>query len=158
MVCILRTFLEFCYIACHNIIDSKALVELQDALTRFHHYCTIFQECGIHPNGFSLPQQHSLTHYMFLIQEFGAPNGLCSLITESKHIQVVKKPWRQSNRYKALGQMLLTNQRLNKVTAAQVDFTNHGILWGTCLADAKCSKSQPFITNCKSSPLYIIRV
>jgi hypothetical protein len=134
MIRAFRAFLEFCYIARRDVIDSKALTELQDALTRFHHYRTIFQKCGVRPNGFSLPRQHSLTHYPFLIREFGAPNGLCSSITESKHIQAVKKPWRRSNRYQALGQMLLTNQRLDKIAAARADFTNRGMLKGTCLA------------------------
>lgn len=31
-----------------------------------------------------------------MIQAFGAPNGLCSSITELKHIKVVKKPAIQS--------------------------------------------------------------
>jgi len=145
MVRTVRAFLEFCYIARCNVIDSRALDELQDVLARFHHYRTIFQECGVRPNGFSLPRQHSLTHYTFLIREFGAPNGLCSSITESKHIQAVQKPWQQSSRYQALGQMLLTNQRLDKVAAACVDFTNHGMLQGTCLVDALSQLSKPSI-------------
>lgn len=60
--------------------------------------------------------------------EFGAPNGLCSSITESHHITTVKKPWRRSSRYNALGQMLTTNQRLDKLAGARVDFWNRGML------------------------------
>jgi hypothetical protein len=67
---------------------------------------------------------------------FGAPNGLCSSITESKHIKAVKEPWRQSSRYKALGQMLLTNQQLDKLAAARIDFSTRGMLKGTCMSDA----------------------
>jgi len=73
-------------------------------------------------SGFSLPRQHSLVHYRVNIQDFGAPNGLCSSITESRHITTVKKPWRRSNRYEALGQMLITNQRLDKLAATRADF------------------------------------
>jgi len=62
-----------------------------------------------------------------LIREFGAPNGLCSSITESKHIKAVKEPWRRSSRFEALGQMLLTNQRLDKLAAARVDFKARGM-------------------------------
>lgn len=69
-----------------------------------------------------------------MIRAFGAPNGLCSSITESKHIKAVKKPWRRSSRYQALGQMLLTNQRLDKLAAARVDFQRRGMLKGTCLS------------------------
>ncbi|KAG2150701.1 uncharacterized protein EDB93DRAFT_1327959 [Suillus bovinus] len=61
-----------------------------------------------------------------------APNGLCSSITESKHIKAVKQPWRRSSKYNALSQMLLTNQRLDKVAAARVDFTTRSMLKGSC--------------------------
>ena len=63
-----------------------------------------------------------------MIREFGAPNGLCSSITESKHIKAVKIPWRRSNRYKALQQMLYINQRMDKLSAARLDFTRRGML------------------------------
>ncbi|KAG1749058.1 uncharacterized protein EDB91DRAFT_1079154 [Suillus paluster] len=63
---------------------------------------------------------------------FGAPNGLCLSITESKHIKAVKQPWRRSSKYNTLSQMLLTNQRLDKVAAARVDFTTCSMLKGSC--------------------------
>ena len=63
-----------------------------------------------------------------MIREFGTPNGLCSSITESKHIKAVKEPWRHSSHFEALGQMILTNQRLDKLTAAHVDFRAQGML------------------------------
>ena len=86
--------------------------------------------------GFSLPWQHSMTHYHHLIQEFGVPNGLCSSITKSKHIKAVKKPWRCSNCFQALGQMLVTNQRLDKLAAARVDFESCRMLKGSVLSGA----------------------
>ncbi|KAJ7113623.1 hypothetical protein C8R44DRAFT_741205 [Mycena epipterygia] len=64
---------------------------------------------------------------------FGAPNGLCSSITESKHIKAVKKPYRRSNRNKPLSQILLANQRLDKLAAARVDFTARGMMSGAFL-------------------------
>ena len=109
---------------------------MRDALDRFQHYRTIFEELGIRPDGFHLPRQHWALHYPAVIRLFGAPNGLCSSITESKHIAAIKKPWRRSNRHKALGQMLLTNQQLDKLAASYVDFANRGMLEGTCLSDA----------------------
>lgn len=131
-----RAFLEFCYTARRDVVTEETLAELEDALSRFHRYRTIFTELGIRPDGFALPRQHSLVHYHSLIRSFGSPNGLCSSITESKHITAVKKPWRRSNRHKALGQMLLTNQRLDKLAAAYVNFAERGMLEGTCLSDA----------------------
>ncbi|KAF8232057.1 hypothetical protein L208DRAFT_1274100, partial [Tricholoma matsutake] len=59
---------------------------------------------------------------------FGAPNGLCSSITESQHIKAVKNPWCQSSKFEVLGQMLLTNQCLDKLTASEADFIECGML------------------------------
>jgi hypothetical protein len=133
MVKAMRAFLDFCYIARRNIHDTHSLAGMDDALQRFHQYHEIFQTTGVRDN-FNLPRQHSLIHYIKLIWAFGAPNGLCSSITESKHIKAVKKPWWRSSRFDALSQMLLTNQRLDKLAASRVDFTNHSMLKGTCLS------------------------
>src|SRR5882724_10409056 len=117
MVKCISAFLDFCYIVCRSSLDESALGAAEEALARFHSHCVIFQEYGVRPNGFSLPRQHALMHYCHLIEQFGAPNGLCSSITESQHIRAVKRPWRRSNRCNALGQMLLTNQRTEKLAA-----------------------------------------
>ncbi len=130
----MRAFLEFCYIARRDIHDTHSLAALDNALQRFHRYREIFRTTGIRSDGFNLPRQHSLIHYCKLIRAFGAPNGLCSSITESKHIKAVKEPWRRSSRFEALSQMLLTNQRLDKLAAARVDFADRGMLLGTCLS------------------------
>ncbi|KAF8808348.1 hypothetical protein BYT27DRAFT_7222939 [Phlegmacium glaucopus] len=118
IVCAIRAFLEFCYIARKNVLTENDLSELQDTLSCFHQYCEIFISTGIQRH-LSLPRQHAMVHYLALICLFGAPNGLCSSITESMHIRAIKEPWRHSNRNEALGQMLVTN--------------HHGMLNGTCL-------------------------
>ncbi|KIM74365.1 hypothetical protein PILCRDRAFT_80156, partial [Piloderma croceum F 1598] len=111
MVQALRALIDFIYIARRDIIDSNSLEAMDDALECFHKYRKIFQECA-----------------------FGAPNGLCSSMTESKHIKAVKEPWRRSNRFDALSQMLLTNQHLDKLAASRIDFAHRGMLQGTCLS------------------------
>src|SRR5258708_3889342 len=108
MVWTMQALLDFCYIVHRNVLDSTSLQQLDDALKCFHKYWTVFQECG-------------------------APNGLCSSITESKHIKAVKELWRCSNRYEALGQMLLTNQQLDKIAASCANFTARGMLDGDVL-------------------------
>jgi hypothetical protein len=133
MVQAMRAFLEFCYIARRDIHDTHSLEALDDALQRFHRHREIFRTCGVRPDGFNLPRQHSLIHYIKLIRAYGAPNGLCSSITESKHIKAVKEPWRRSSRFEALFQILLTNQRLDKLAASRADFAKRGMLEGTCL-------------------------
>ena len=47
MLCAIRAFLEFCYTARHEIITERTLVDLGDALSRFHEYRAVFQEEGI---------------------------------------------------------------------------------------------------------------
>ncbi|KAG1882348.1 hypothetical protein F4604DRAFT_1879473 [Suillus subluteus] len=130
-----RAFLEFCYFVRRSVITETTLEKIQEALDRFHQYRQIFETIGV-VSTFSLPRQHSLQHYVLLIRLFGAPNGLCSSITEAKHIKAVKEPWRRSSRYKALGQMLVTNQRLDKLAASRADFTQRKMLDGTCLSAA----------------------
>jgi len=124
----MRAFLEFCYIARRDVHTPESLDQLEEAVERFHDYREVFQEEGVRVEGFSLPRQHSIKHYYDAIWDFGAPNGLCSSITESKHIKAVKEPWRRSNRFQALGQMLTTNQRLDKLAASRVDFINRGMI------------------------------
>ncbi|KIO08910.1 hypothetical protein M404DRAFT_22722 [Pisolithus tinctorius Marx 270] len=122
-----RAFLEFCYLVRRNVITQQMLVEIDDALRCFHLYREVFWNAGV-VDTFSLPRQHAMKHYYHLICQFGAPNGLCSSITESKHIKAVKQPYRRTNRFQALGQMLLINQRLDKLIAACADFKERGML------------------------------
>ena len=88
----------------------------------------MFQDVGVQPKGFCLPRQHSLVHYRHQIEDFGAPVGLCTSITESCHITAVKKPWHRSNHHDTLGQMLLTNERLDKLAAMRSRFVECGML------------------------------
>ncbi|KAF5373817.1 hypothetical protein D9758_000810 [Tetrapyrgos nigripes] len=129
MVQAVADFLEFCYLVRRNVIDEDTVAAIENAISRFHHSREIFRTTGVRPDGFSpLPRQHSLVHYPLLIQQFGAPNGLCSSITESKHIVAVKRPWRRSSRNQPLGQMLLTNQRQDKLSAYRVDLESRNLL------------------------------
>jgi hypothetical protein len=124
-----RALLDFCYIARRSALTEDDVSQLKDTLSHFHQYREVFITSGIRDN-FLVPRQHALVHFPSLIRLFGAPNGLCSSITESKHIRAVKEPWRRSNRNQALGQMLVTNQRLDQLMAARSDFTNRGMLNG----------------------------
>jgi hypothetical protein len=69
-----------------------------------------------------------------MIWLFAAPNGLCSSITELKHIKAVKDPWQWSSKNNALGQMILCNQHLDKLATSWVDFAMQGMLNGPVLS------------------------
>ena len=133
MVQALSAFMDFCYLVRRNTLDESTLDAIDTAVDRFHANRVIFEDVGIR-NNFSLPRQHSMKHFRLLIQMFGAPNGLCSSITESKHIKAVKEPYRRSSHFEALGQMLLSNQRIDKLAACRVNLTARSMLNGPCLA------------------------
>lgn len=139
-------FLDFCYLVRRSVITQDTLRQIDSALRRFHQHRTVFVTAGVRTD-FTLPRQHSLKHYHALIEEYGAPNGLCTSITESKHIKAVKEPWRRSNRFNALRQMLLTNQRLDKLDAARADFTERGMLRGDVLSAAWAAYLQSLSPN-----------
>ena len=120
MVQALSAFMDFCYLVRWNVLDESTLDAIDTAVAWFHAYRIVFEDTGIRSH-FSLPHQHSLKHFWLLIQMFGTPNGLCSSIMESKHIKAVKEPYWQSSYFEALGQMLLMNQRLDKLAACRVN-------------------------------------
>ena len=126
----ISAFLDVCYIARRQDISNEALDALDAALSKFWELREVFRSSGVRPTGFSLPRQHALFHYRRQIEDFGAPGGLCSSIMESRHITAVKRPWRRSNRYNAIGQMLITIQRSDKLAAMRSDFVARGMLPG----------------------------
>ncbi|KAF8205901.1 hypothetical protein K438DRAFT_1963678 [Mycena galopus ATCC 62051] len=130
MVKTIAAFLDFCYLVRRNAINSDTMVEIEAALDRFHTHRDIFIQTGVRVD-ISLPRQHSLVHYLPSIRLFGSPNGLCSSITESKHIKAVKEPWHRSSRYKALIQMLRIICRLDKMAALRSIFAVQGMMAGT---------------------------
>ncbi|KAJ7163934.1 hypothetical protein C8R43DRAFT_1168740 [Mycena crocata] len=130
MVRCVSAFLDFCYLVRRNAITSDTLDEIQEALDRFHTHRDVFIATGVRVN-ISLPRQHSMVHYLPSIILFGSPNGLCSSITESKHIKAVKEPWRRSSRYKALIQMLRVLTRLDRLAALRSIFTSQGMMEGS---------------------------
>lgn len=127
MVRALAAFMDFCYIVCQSSLDEFDLAALDKALHCFETECTIFETEDIHPNGISISRIHALQHYCEAIQLFGAPNGISTSIVESKHIQVVKRPYRRSNKTGELGQILLTNQQQDKLAQFQAECFAKGL-------------------------------
>jgi hypothetical protein len=144
MVRAVRDLIEFSYLVRRDVHDTQSIEAVDTALKSFHNNREIFRTSGV-VRHFNYPRQHSLKHYVATIRAFGSPNGLCSSMTENKHIKAVKKPWRRSNRFNAMKQMLLTNQRLDKLSASRTHFTFNGMLKGTCLSDALTERSKCYI-------------
>ena len=129
MVRCVAAFMNACYVARRNSIDSPSLEYFRDCVDTYHDLRTVFPEAGLCVKQ-SVPRQHALTHFYQGIHLFGSPNGLCSSITESKHIRVVKIPWRMSSRYHALTQMLRIIERMEKMQALRRHFEDNGMLQG----------------------------
>ena len=131
MVRCISAFMDACYIARRNAIDSPSLEIFHCSVETFHQLRAAFVEAGIRTS-LSLPRQHALKHFYHAIHLFRSPNGLCSSITESKHIRAVKQPWRRSSRYHALTQMLKTLQRMDKMSVLHRRLEGSGMLQGFC--------------------------
>ncbi|KAH6904046.1 hypothetical protein BKA70DRAFT_1373674 [Coprinopsis sp. MPI-PUGE-AT-0042] len=140
MVHAIRDFLDFTYLVRRSTISEDDLSRLDTLLLSFHRNREIFREVGVR-DGFSLPRQHSMVHYRRSIEMFGAPNGLCSSITESKHIKAVKRPYRRSNHNCPLGQMLLINQRIDKIIAMRTRLRQHQVARVTQLPELPLAPS-----------------
>lgn len=122
--------MELCYIFRRNVVTNHALNTAESLLDKFHALRQVFIDTGARTS-ISLPRQHALSHYITSIPLFGSPNGLCSSITELKHIKAVKEPWRRSSRFRALAQMLRTIVRLEKLAALRRRFAREELLVGS---------------------------
>ncbi|KAI0643083.1 hypothetical protein C8Q79DRAFT_1002821 [Trametes meyenii] len=135
MIKCLAAFLDFAFLARRSSHTLQTLREMDAALARFRRLREVFVETGVRPDGFgNLPRQHALFHYTWLIKLYGSPNGVCTSLTESKHIVAVKRPWRSSNRNNPLIQILRTNTRLSKLAALRVVLGRRGMLHGDVLS------------------------
>lgn len=129
MVHCIAIFLNICYTIRGTIHTTMTINKLEKLIAEYHTARDIFI-ATVRPAGISLPRQHALVHYPHLIREFGAPNGLCSSITETRHISAVKEPYRRSNHHEPLAQMLIANTRTDKIGAARAVFKERGMLDG----------------------------
>ena len=151
----LRYLLDFCYLVRRPHITASNIVEIEETLTSYTYHRLFVLETGIRDN-FKLPRQHTLYHFPHLIREFGAPNGLCSSITESKHIDAVKKPWRSSNKFEALNQMILANVRSDKLRALGLEFIRRGYYSAQSTNDMHDSDDDDPYYGVDDSPMNLV--
>ncbi|THU99196.1 hypothetical protein K435DRAFT_818625 [Dendrothele bispora CBS 962.96] len=114
--------------------DSKALMKIYlAAIKEYALLCFLdfFFICEGVRDTISLPRQHAMVHYPNGIVLYGAPNGLCSSITKSKHIEPVKETWRQASPKDPLPQMLKMIAHLDQFKTIKNKFERHGMLIGT---------------------------
>ncbi|KAH9923725.1 uncharacterized protein BXZ73DRAFT_91410 [Epithele typhae] len=124
-----RVFLDFAYLARLSVHTSETVARMEELLQEFCVLRTVFIEAGVRDD-VSLPRQHGLFHFPQAIILFGALIRLSTSITESKHIEAVKRPWRASNRSDALPQVLTRLIRVSKLNALRVELGRSGLLEG----------------------------
>jgi hypothetical protein len=66
MVRAVSSILEFCYLVRRNVITEDDIFTINHTVAKFHIERSIFDD--VRPDGYSLPRQHSLVHYAFLIK------------------------------------------------------------------------------------------
>jgi hypothetical protein len=103
---------------------------MESLLQEFHEARKFFMENDI-MSKVAAPRQHALSHYVHGIRLFGALNGLCSSITESKHIESVKKPWRTSSQNAPISEMMVRISRLEKLTGLKAYLMSLQLMWGS---------------------------
>ncbi|KAF9489985.1 hypothetical protein BDN71DRAFT_1484635 [Pleurotus eryngii] len=114
----IHSFTEFCYLVWCSTVSATTLSSIQIALDDCYQVHDMFKTLGIQED-FSLPRQHSIFHYPHLIQEFCAPKGI------------------------SLCQILITNQRLDKLVAARIYFETHGMLTEVGAVTSVSPAAQP---------------
>ncbi|KAI0735779.1 hypothetical protein C8Q76DRAFT_690321 [Earliella scabrosa] len=135
----LTAFLNFVYLVRRPSHDTHSLHAISGLIARCQALRAIFLQAGVWlDDGFALPRQHALFHYVRSIEMFGSLYGLCTSITESKHISAVKQPWRDLNRRNPLGQILRKITRLNKLAAARAKLSHRNMLHGNVLSYVRC--------------------
>ena len=104
LVCAVRAYLDFVYLARLPRHSSHSLHQLENALKMFHDNKSIFVNLGIH-NNFKIPKLHSLRHYKSSIKLFGTTDNYDTQHMEHLHSTISKPAYRASNTRDELPQM-----------------------------------------------------
>ncbi|KAG9076990.1 hypothetical protein FRC06_009172, partial [Ceratobasidium sp. 370] len=109
-----RCLMDFMYRANLPQIDDDDLEKLEEDLEEFHALKEIFVSEGALTTVLgwdSIPKLHMLSHYVFLIREFGTTDGYNTELPEQLHIDYVKIPYHASSKVKPTQQMITLLQR-----------------------------------------------
>ncbi|KAG8731673.1 hypothetical protein FRC10_001585, partial [Ceratobasidium sp. 414] len=136
-----RSVLDFAYRAQLSELTERDLQTMEEDLLTFNRSKDAFVVpgvCGLlnHQDHFNrIPKIHMLTHYTFLICEFGAPIGYSTEITERLHIDCVKEPWQATNHNDPIPQMIYYLQKKEAWSLLQSYLHDTGLLIDTRFQD-----------------------
>jgi hypothetical protein len=109
-----RTLLDFSYLAHAAQLTDTELGEMEAALDTFHRLKRVVVRLGMldSESRFDwIPKLHMIGHYGHSIREFGTPDGYNSETPERLHIEFAKKGWQASNRRDPIPQIITFVQR-----------------------------------------------
>ncbi|QRV97644.1 Zn-finger protein [Ceratobasidium sp. AG-Ba] len=114
----LRSLLDFSYLAHSTQLSDTELTEMETLLATFHKTKRALVDAKIvgKIGAFDrLAKLHMLSHYTHDIRELGVPDGYSTEMPEHLHIVYVKTPWRMSSRRDPLPQMEAFVERLEAI-------------------------------------------
>ncbi|KAG8766028.1 hypothetical protein FRC12_007131 [Ceratobasidium sp. 428] len=109
-----RCITDFMYRAHLPQLDDDDLEAMESDLAEFHQLKQVFVSHGglTSEHGWNgIPKIHMLSHYVFLIREYGTIDGYSTDISERLHIDRVKTFYRASNKVDPIEQMVTSLQR-----------------------------------------------
>jgi hypothetical protein len=115
LVMLIRTMLDFAYLAHSARMTETELEELEDMLSTMGRLRSILIRLGIYAGEErwdGIPKWHMVTHYPDSIRELGTPDGYNTEAPEYLHIVYVKRGWAASNKRNAIPQIIKYCQRL----------------------------------------------
>ncbi|KAG9095571.1 hypothetical protein FS749_010202 [Ceratobasidium sp. UAMH 11750] len=109
-----RALMDFMYRVRLPQLDDDNLDKLEDDLAEFHELKDIFVSKGGLDTKLGwdgIPKVHMLSHYVFMIREYGTTDGFNTEASERLHIDYVKIPYRASSKVDPVLQMVTWLQR-----------------------------------------------
>ncbi|KAG8729886.1 hypothetical protein FRC10_003320, partial [Ceratobasidium sp. 414] len=123
-----RCIMDFMYRAHLPQLDDDDLERLDLDLARFHELKEIFVSDGGVRDWDGIPKLHMLSHYTYLIREFGTTDGYNTETSERLHIDYVKVFYRASNKVDPIEQMITNLQRREAWAMQRVRLEGQGVI------------------------------
>ncbi|KAF9471791.1 hypothetical protein BDN70DRAFT_819556 [Pholiota conissans] len=114
LVRVVRSLLDFIYLAKYPIHSSETLDAMEEALFTFHENLDVFVLLGIREH-FDIPKFHFIGHYRTFLELYGTTDNFNTEYTERMHIEMAKEAYAATNRKDEYSQMTLWLERREKI-------------------------------------------
>jgi hypothetical protein len=94
----IRALVDFSYISQHSALSDRDITTLRELIAEFHEHKHVILESGCRKRHWKVPKIELLHNIPASAHEMGAPRQWSTDRTEHAHIEVVKNPFRASNK------------------------------------------------------------